>query len=248
MSRVLAWFSCGAASAVAAKEAISMYGKSHEVIVVNCDTRSSEHQDNYRFSEQIEKWLGVKITYIKNDTYGDVDDVFRKTRYMSGPRGARCTTELKKNPRKEFALADDIHVFGFTAGEEKRMAEFESRNPDMLLAWPLIVKRISKGRCLQIIKDAGIELPAMYRLGFANNNCPGCVKATSPWYWDRVRKYFPDVFATRAAISREIGCRLIEYQGERIFLDELPSGPFRKRKERLSCGPECGVQLDLIQV
>jgi len=29
---------------------------------------------------------------------------------------------------------------------------------------------------------------------------------------------------------------------ERIFLDELPPGPFKKprRKEPLSCGPECG--------
>lgn len=246
--RILCWFSCGAASACAAKETLKRYGESHEVLVVNCDTRPSEHPDNYRFSQEVEKWLGVPIIYIRNEDYATVDDVFEQTRYMAGVRGARCTTELKKIPRLRFARPDDWHVFGLTFDEGKRVRDFTSRNPDLRLKWVLVDARITKADCLQQIDNAGIGLPAMYLLGFDNNNCPGCVKASSPWYWDRVRKFFPLVFQRRCAQSRKLGVRLVElHHHQRIFLDQLPQGPFRKnRKENLSCGPECGIQLKLI--
>jgi hypothetical protein len=46
-SRVLAWFSCGDASAVAAKLACEKYGERCQVI--HCDTLAYEHPDNRRF-------------------------------------------------------------------------------------------------------------------------------------------------------------------------------------------------------
>jgi hypothetical protein len=247
MSRVISWFSCGAASAVASKLAIASFAPV-PVIIANCDTRMSEHPDNYRFSKDCEKWFGQPIVYLRNKEYRDVDEVFIQTKYMSGIRGARCTTELKKIPRLKFAEPDDIHIFGFTYDEKKRVRDFEQRNPDMLLKWILVDNFITKQGCYTMLKDAGIELPQMYKLGFDNNNCPGCVKASSPYYWDLVRLNFPEIFRRRCEQSRAIGCRLVQFKGKRIFLDELPAGPFKKhkRKENLSCGPECGVQLKLI--
>lgn len=241
--RMIVWFSCGAASAVAAKLAVTNHAKDYEVIVVCCDTRPSEHEDNYRFSAEVENWIGQPIKYISNSEFKTVDDVFEKHRYMAGPKGARCTVELKKKPRFQFANAEDIHVFGFTADEQKRIREFCERNPDMHLKWLLAEAQIGKQRCYQIIKDAGIELPIVYKLGFDNNNCPGCVKSTSPWYWDMTRTHFPEVFQRRCEQSRKLGVRLVELKGERIFLDELPPGPFKKikKKESMSCGPECGI-------
>ncbi len=244
--RVICWFSCGAASAVATKKSIEHYPDS-EVIPVCCDTRPSENPDNYRFSTDCEKWFGRPIQYIRSEDYQTVDEVFEKTRYMSGQRGARCTTELKKIPRLRFAQPDDVHVFGFTFDERKRVREFSSRNPDLILKWVLVDHGITKKDCYDEIRLAGIRLPVMYEQGFDNNNCPGCVKASSPWYWDRVRTLYPDVFKRRCMQSRAIGCRLVEITHHvRIFLDELPPGPFRKGKpENLSCGPECGIQLRL---
>jgi hypothetical protein len=254
--RVICWFSCGAASAVAAKLAIEHLSKDYEVLVVCCDTRPSEHDDNYRFSADCERWFGQPIIFLKSDKYVDVDDVFVKTRYMSGQKGARCTTELKKIPRFEFQRADDIHVWGFTAGEGKRIAQFKENNPDMLCRFILQERWVHKSQCLYRLTQAGIELPYMYRLfdeedrhryhqdGFDNNNCPCCVKGSSPWYWDMMRKYFPAVFQRRAEQSRAIGARLVEIKyHKRIFLDELPPGPFKKRKkkEKMSCGPDCGA-------
>jgi len=175
MSRILAWFSCGAPSAVAARLAVSKYGKSHEVIVVNCDTRPSEHVDNYRFSADCERWFGQPITFIRSSDYRTVDEVFEKEKYMSGVKGARCTTELKKVPRLAFARADDIHVFGLALNEVGRIRKFERNNPDLFLKWILVEERLTTKDCHKIIEDDGIEPPMMYRLGFDNNNCPGCV-------------------------------------------------------------------------
>lgn len=240
--RILVWFSCGAASAVAAKETLRLYSTTHNVVIVNCDTRPSEHDDNYRFSREVEAWLGQPMTYIRNDKYATVDDVFEQTRYMSGINGARCTTELKKLPRLRFQHPDDTHVFGFTYEEQKRIVDFEAKNPELRLLWPLRDQHIRKSQCFYRLAQADITLPQMYVLGFESNNCPGCVKATSPWYWDMTRTHFPATFARRARQSRDIGCRLVRVKGRRIFLDELPPGSYKKpkRKEKLSCGPECG--------
>lgn len=240
--RMIVWFSCGGPSACAAKEAIRRYGDLHEVVVVNCDTRPSEHSDNYRFSSEVEAWLGQPILYIRNEDYATVDDVFEKTRYMSGVRGARCTTELKKVPRHRFAAPDDIHVFGFTLGEEGRARRFRMRNPELNLKWVLIEAGMTRKSCMAELAAAGIAEPEMYRLGFDNNNCPGCVKASSKWYWDKIRQHFPDVFKRRCEQSRKLGVKLVEISHhKRVFLDELPPGPFAKprKKEQLSCGPEC---------
>lgn len=255
MSRVICWFSHGAASAVAAKLAIDEFGD--RAIVVCCDTRPSEHEDNYRFTLDVELWLGRDIVFIRNDKYSTVDEVFEMEKYMSGQAGARCTTEVKKIPRMAFQQADDIHVWGYTAGERKRVNKFKKNNPEIICRFLLVEHGYTKAKCLQALRDANIELPMMYRIfdeedrkrykqdGFDNNNCPGCVKASSKWYWDNIRKYFPAVFERRAKQSRAIGCRLVELtHHKRIFLDELPPGPFKKRKfkENLSCGPECGIQ------
>jgi len=87
--KTIVWFSCGAPSAVCAKLC-----KGAEIVY--CDT-GSEHPDNKRFLKDVEKWTGRKVNILKSTKYGDIWDVFQKTRYLSGVNGARCTLELKKN-------------------------------------------------------------------------------------------------------------------------------------------------------
>lgn len=85
----------------------------------------------------------------------------------------------------------------------------------------------------------------MYRLGFENNNCKGCEKATSPAYWNMTRRCFPETFALRARRSRELGVRLVRLKGVRIFLDELPADEREEVKEDLSCGPACNPESEV---
>lgn len=248
MSRVIVWYSDGAASAVAAKLAIQKYGDRCEV--VKCDTTSSEHPDNLRFRKDVERWLGREVILIRSPDYADVDEVFERTRYMAGIAGARCTAEMKKKVRQAYERPDDIHVFGYTVEEHHRAKSFEANNPELTCDWILIDSFVRKVDCHRIIREAGIEQPAMYRLGFEHNNCLGCVKATSAAYWNRVRLEFPEVFERRARQSREIGARLVRVDGVRMFLDELPEGAgVGEGDGDIECGPFCAMpsqsELDL---
>lgn len=211
--------------------------------IVYCDTMSTEHPDNRRFFAEVEAWLGRPITKIKSERFKSVDDVINRTRYMAGIKGARCTAEMKKVPREAFQRLDDIHVFGYTSDERKRADAFEERNPSLLTEWILIDLDVTKSKCLEVLAEEGIALPVMYALGFNHNNCLGCVKATSPGYWNRVRRLFPEVFAKRAAQSRLLGVRLVRVKGVRIFLDELPEDE-EAPDDNIDCGPVCQIPTD----
>ena len=71
MSRVLVSFSCGAASAVAAKMAVDKYGDRVEIIY--CDTLKYEHPDNIRFLNDVSAWVG-KPKIISSPKYKDIFD------------------------------------------------------------------------------------------------------------------------------------------------------------------------------
>ena len=89
--RVLVWFSCGAASACAAKLAVEKH-KDKALEIIYCDTLKYEHPDNVRFLKDVEKWIGQPIKILKSEKYDDIYDVFHKTGWLVGPKGARCTS------------------------------------------------------------------------------------------------------------------------------------------------------------
>ncbi len=72
--RVLSWFSCGDASAVAAKLAVEKYQDNCEVLY--CDTFAYEHPDNRRFLDDIQSWIGKEIKILRSEEYRDIYDVF----------------------------------------------------------------------------------------------------------------------------------------------------------------------------
>lgn len=243
--RLLVWFSCGAASAVAAKLAVASHKGPEPVEVLYCEV-VNEHPDNARFRADVEKWLGVPIKGLRSKEYPDMDiySVFRKERYISGIQGARCTRALKREVRKAYEWGEDTHVFGYTADEGKRIATFERENPRLRCLWILRDLGVSKNDCYRVVADAGIELPVMYRLGYNNNNCIGCVKGGAG-YWNKIRRDFPEHFARMADFSRKLGVRLVKIGGERVFLDDLPpdAGNYEFEGD-IECGPQCVMPQD----
>jgi 3'-phosphoadenosine 5'-phosphosulfate sulfotransferase (PAPS reductase)/FAD synthetase len=242
MTRVLAWFSCGDASAVAAKLAVEKYGERCEVLY--CDTFAHEHPDNRRFFDDVQAWIGREIKVLHSDEYRDIFDVFERTGWLVGIGGARCTTELKKNVRKAYQRVHDIHVFGYTADEQVRIDRFWAENPELFAEFPLMEAGITKADCHARIRAAGIELPAMYRLGYKNNNCIGCVKGQSG-YWNKIRRDFPEVFDRMALVERRMNVAINKsYAGDgkrkRVFLDELHPDAGRYTAEPdIECGVLC---------
>lgn len=248
MARIVSWFSCGAASAVATKLAIQSAG-GREVVVAYCDTFKREHPDNRRFFADCERWFGQAILILGNDEYDrDPDVVFRKTRFLVGPTGARCTAELKRNVRLGFQKPDDTVIIGYGTDEyERRHTRLEASEP-LVDFWPILHERgLTHDDCLGIVERAGIELPAMYKLGYRNNNCIGCVKGQSG-YWNKIRVDFPERFAEMAQIERELGRAICKREWtedgvrklERIPLDRLPPdlGNYGSEPD-ISCGIIC---------
>lgn len=244
MGRVISWFSCGDASAVASKLILEKHPSAE---VIYCDTFAYEHTDNRRFFADVEQWLGVKIKILQSPDYKDIYDVFEKTRWLVGIGGARCTTELKKNLRKAYQLIDDTHVFGFTSDEEHRVERMHRENPELITEFPLIDAKITKKQCHEMVRDAGIELPMMYRLGYKNNNCIGCVKGQSG-YWNKIRKDFPTIYNKMALVERQLNAAICKKEytkdgkrvRERVFLDELPPNVGRYNNEPdIECGVLC---------
>lgn len=238
---IVVWFSCGAASAVAAKKTIELYGQDNRVRVVN-NPVLEEDEDNLRFLDDVQEWIQTPIETAYNNKYPlcSAVDVWARRAYMAGPKGAPCTLELKKNARVQFEMDNDIdyHVLGFVKGEEKRFKNFsENERPNSL---PVLIDAcITKDDCYRIIMEAGIDVPNVYKMGYPNANCIGCVKASSSTYWNHVRKTHPHVFQHRSDMSRELGAKLVWYKGKRIFLDELPADA--KGHPMKSMDVECGI-------
>lgn len=246
---VVVWFSCGAASAVAAWLAVRIYGDRCALRIVN-NPIAEEDEDNRRFLEDVQEWIGWPIERAVNRKYPSCScvDVWARKRYMSGINGAPCTGELKKEARYQWEEANcgknqrPAHIImGFTAEEKKRHNNFVRGERSGLI--PLLIDGgLTKDDCARLLVQHGLRLPRAYGMGYPNANCIGCVKATSPTYWNHVRKVHPDVFTQRASQSRELGVRLCKVKGDRVFLDELdPKAMGRPMKSlpAFDCGIYC---------
>lgn len=216
---MISWYSDGAASAVATK---LMLDDGHLIRIIKTET-NSEHPDNIRFQRDISIWFGQAIETLHNGKYFDVDDCIEKTNFLRGPKGARCTVELKKKVRFQLGELDKVHVFGYTADsrDSKRALSLTLSNPEYKLKFPLIERGYTKSRCIEILRNAGIEIPKMYSLGFPNNNCLGCLKAEGAEYWLLIKKNFPDIFKKRAEQERKYNYALCRINQKPVFLDEL---------------------------
>ena len=95
--------------------------------------------------------------------------------------------------------------------------------------------------CLAMIDRAGIELPAMYRLGYRNNNCVGCPKG-GLGYWNKIRRDFPDVFDRMARLEREIGHTCSRDDDGAVWLDELdPERGSHADEPSFECSLLCAI-------
>lgn len=227
----VSWLSGGASSFVAAYLA-----KPDRAIYINV---ANQHPDTLRFIADCAERLECPVEIIGDFRYRQsVDEVIAKRRYINGPAGAACTTELKKRVRQEWerknATTDMVYVWGFDADERKR-AERTRTASEFGVEFPLIERNLTKKDVHAICDELGLKRPAMYDLGYANNNCIGCVKG-GRGYWNRIRRDFPEVFERRAKQEREIGHSCIKG----VFLDELDPASGRMETEIMpSCSFDC---------
>ena len=233
-TKTVSWFSAGVSSAVATKLAIDEIDK---IIYIHID---DQHPDTLRFVNECEEWFCKPI----ERRSGRVKTVAEAMCFFPS-RGfgmfSPCTQILKRRTRKEWELEnkdDDItYVWGMDSTEINRCERLEISMPKFKHKFPLVEKSISKEHAHQILSSSGIKRPAMYDLGYHNNNCVGCVKG-GMGYWNKIRVDFPNVFKERSELERKLGGHFLKD----CYLDELD--PERGRHEP-PIVEDCGIFCEL---
>jgi len=173
--------------------ALADHGATHDVQIFNAYL-ANEHADNRRFLADCEGWFGRPVTVLHDKKYGaDIIEVFRCERFMMSRQGEPCTRILKRRLMNAWKLPGDVMVFGYTAEEADRLEDFRERNPDCPVIAPLIARGLGKEDCKAMVQRTGIELPLMYRMGYDNADCIGCVKG-GEGYFRAIREDFPEQF------------------------------------------------------
>ncbi|MBO9592757.1 MAG: phosphoadenosine phosphosulfate reductase family protein [Niabella sp.] len=205
-NQIICWWSGGVTSAVACKIAIELFGLEN-CRIIQIGTRN-EHPDTDRFRGDCEDWYGREIEIISSSKYRSIQDVWYRFYSLNVASGAICSSSLKRDVRKQFMKDNPdfrFQIFGFDIDEPKRAKAMTLNYPEANPFYPLLALGYTKKKCIEIITEAGIAIPEMYKLGFSNNNCfgTGCVQG-GIGYWQKIQRDFPEKFAAMAKVEHEL--------------------------------------------
>ena len=208
----VSYFSAGVSSAVATKLVIDQIDR---IMYTHID---DQHPDSMRFVKDCEAWFGKPVE-IWQSPLKSVDAACRYAQFIASPQGAACTKRLKRQVRKKFERENVGRmriVWGLDRNEKDRAQRLIDGIPEFEHLFPLVDHNYRKVTAHNVLNASGIIRPAMYELGYHNNNCIGCVKGGAG-YWNHIRADFPEVFASRSKLERDIGHSIVKGS----YLDEL---------------------------
>jgi len=230
----VSWFSAGLSSFISAYLVKKTVDK---MVYIHID---DQHPDTLRFLKDCEDYLEMPIEILQS-RYKNVDEVVRQFKYINGVGGATCTNVLKKRVRKEWEKQykgqDLTYLWGMDLNEKHRAERIEETMPEYKHEFSLIDKSLTKSEVHGMAKKLGIKRPAMYDMGYKNNNCIGCVKG-GMGYWNKIRRDFPDVFESRSKLERLTGASCING----IYLDVLEPNRGRMEDEIME---ECNIMCQI---
>ena len=229
----VAWFSGGVSSFIAT------YLRRDTLDEIFYIDIKDQHSDTLRFLHDCEKALGKEIKILRSE-HESVETVVKKYRFINSPYGAKCTQVLKKKVRQDWEKEQEgemVYIWGYDGTEQHRADRLKETMPEYEHIFPLLDENLTKEEVHGMLQRLGIKRPAMYEMGYRNNNCIGCVKG-GMGYWNKIRKDFPEVFAERAKLEREIGRSCIKG----VFLDELEPDRGRIEDEVME---ECGIMCEI---
>lgn len=207
MDNIIGWWSGGVTSAVACKSIIDIYGLDR-CRFIYMDTQN-EDKDTYRFLQDCQKWYGKEIETITalGDKFNSIEEIWVHYKSLNNATGAICSSTLKRDLRLKWQKENDYthQAFGFDLDEPKRVKSMAKNHKKANPIFPLWMLGLDKKDCIEIIQDAGIEIPKAYQLGFNNNNClvTGCIQG-GIGYWQKMKKDFPDRFDKMADMEHKL--------------------------------------------
>lgn len=171
--------SSGTGSAAAAKRLTLAYPG--HVTMLFADV-NGEDPDNYRFLLDATEWIDAPLVILDNGGR-TIWDVFRQERFLGNSRADNCSRVLKRGVMRRwleehYAPDDVVAHIGYDIDEMHRVKKaagyWEPWSVDAPLTWEPVVW---KDHANAAIREAGIDLPLLTRLGYPHANCGGmCVK------------------------------------------------------------------------
>ena len=183
-----------------------------DVIAVFCDTLA-EDGDLYRFLLDIEKKLDIQIVRLCEGK--TPFELAWEENFLYNSRVANCSKKLKSRPfkkwLKEHYKPDECILYlGIDWTESHRKGAIERNYKPYTVKFPMCDKPlIDKPEMLQMLRNEGIEVPYLYKIGFSHNNCNGCCIKGGIGHWKHLletdRRSFLEWENKEQAFRRKIG-------------------------------------------
>ena len=173
-------FSGGVMSWAAARRVAEQHG-TDELLLLFADT-SMEDADLYRFVVEAAANVGGELVTLRDGR--TPWQVFRAKRLMGNTQHDPCSAALKREPTRRWVVehcdpAGTVLYLGYDWNEAHRLERTRAAWPGWHVEAPMTeAPYLNRTDLLNLLAEAGIESPRLYRLGFPHNNCGGfCVKA-----------------------------------------------------------------------
>lgn len=199
-------YSGGLGSYFTTKRLIERGINKSDIILLFTDTKV-EDEDLYRFLKESTDNLGIPLTSYSEGR--NIWEVFKDVKYLGNSRLDPCSRVLKREMSRKFIKQfepDEVIIYlGFDWTEVNRFEKAQKAWLPYKIESPLCdTPYIDKEDMKKMIADDGIELPRLYQMGFAHNNCGGgCVKAGIGHFTMLLDK-FPERFALWEQNEQEI--------------------------------------------
>ena len=193
-----------------------------DVVYFN-DTRW-EHEDLYRFNNDVENLYGIKLVH-DNDGRNP-EEVFMAQHMLGNNRAPICSRVLKAERLQRYAKPGDTIYFGIMPDELNRAARIRAIYSELGIntEFPMLRNDKAKSEAFNFFYQRRVKRPYLYNIGFEHNNCSGgCVRAGKR-SWARCYRFLPEVYESRSLVEQRFnlmmggnysfikGCTLEEFK------------------------------------
>lgn len=182
-----------------------------DVIAVFCDTLA-EDGDLYRFLDDIQEKTGIDI--IRLCVGKTPFELAWEENFLYNSRVANCSRKLKSKPfrkwlERNYTPDECILYLGIDWTETHRKGAIEKNYAPYKVRFPMCEKPyLDKPDMLMMLKDEGIDIPYMYKVGFSHNNCGGCCVKGGIGHWKKLLEADRRKFLEWENKEREIRLKL----------------------------------------
>ncbi len=180
--------------------AVYMRDKVPEMEYFFCDT-GAELPETYAYLAKLEVVLGKKIIRLNSTrTFDHYFEVFRGT--LPSPQMRWCTKLLKIKPLEDWIGEDRVISYVAIRADEKNRMGYVSTKPNIRTIFPFIEDDINHQGVINILDDAGINLPDYYKWR-TRSGCYFCFFQRKA-EWVGLADNHPDLFERAVAIEKKI--------------------------------------------